>query len=62
MAKIRNTSGLDLIVPGLGGRLVPAGAVVEVDDDSADSYTVCESMWARADKADKPADSEKGSK
>lgn len=57
--KIRNTSGLDLIVPGLGGRLVPAGAVVDVGDDVAGSYLVCDSMWTGVDKADK-ADSEKG--
>lgn len=50
MAKIRNVSGDDLVVPGLGGRLVPKGAVVDVDDAVVESYTVCVALWARADK------------
>ena len=33
MARIKNVSGEDLIVPGLDGRLVLSGQVVEVDDD-----------------------------
>lgn len=48
MAKIKNVSGEDLLVPGLGGRLVLAGAVVEVPDEEAESYTCQESNWALA--------------
>lgn len=55
MAKIKNVSGEDRLVPGLGGRLVLAGAVVEVPDEDAYSYTCQESNWAPADKAAKQA-------
>lgn len=51
MAKIKNVSGQDLIVPGIGGRLIIAGAVVEVPDADTHSYTCQESNWAPADKA-----------
>lgn len=50
MAKIRNVSGEDRIVPGLGGRLVLDGAVVDVPDDDTYSYTV-QALWAPVDKA-----------
>jgi hypothetical protein len=50
MAKIKNVSGEDLLVPGLGGRLVIAGAVVEVPDEVAESYTCQPPNWAPADK------------
>ena len=51
MAKIKNVSGEDRLVPGLGGRLVLAGAVVEVPDEDALAYTCQETNWAPADKA-----------
>lgn len=51
MAKIKNVSGEDRLVPGLGGRLVLAGAVVEVPDEDAFSYTCQEANWSPADKA-----------
>lgn len=51
MAKIKNVSGEDRLVPGLGGRLVLAGAVVEVPDEDAHAYTCQETNWAPADKA-----------
>ena len=47
MAKIRNVSGQDLLVPWLGNRLVFAGQVVDVED--AHPYTVQASTWAPAD-------------
>lgn len=47
--KIKNTSGEDLLVPWLGGRLVIAGAVVEVPADTVTAYTQQESTWAPAD-------------
>jgi hypothetical protein len=50
MAKIKNVSGEDLNVPGLGGRLVLDGAVIEVPDEDTYSYTCQESNWAPADK------------
>lgn len=53
MAKIKNVSGEDLLVPGLGDRLVIAGAVVEVPDEVADSYTCQKSTWASAEAATK---------
>ena len=48
MAKIKNVSGEDLLVPGLGHRLVISGAVVEVPDDDAESYTCQTTIWAEA--------------
>lgn len=51
MAKIKNVSGEDRNVPGLGGRLVLDGAVVEVPDEAVYAYTCQESNWAPADKA-----------
>ncbi len=51
MAKIQNISGDDLLVPGLGHRLVVSGAVVEVPDDEADSYTCQTGTWAVPTKA-----------
>lgn len=46
--KIKNTSGLDLIVPWLGGRLVMAGQVVDVPEGDVWAYTQ-QSGWAPAD-------------
>lgn len=51
MAKIKNVSGEDLLVPVLGGRLVVAGAVVEVPDELVESFTCQKPNWAAADKA-----------
>lgn len=51
MAKIKNVSGEDRLVPGLGGRLVVAGAVVEVPDEDTYSYTCQTTNWSPADKA-----------
>jgi hypothetical protein len=46
VARIRNISGEDRIVPWLGGRLVIDGAVVEVPDEDFEAYTCQESTWA----------------
>lgn len=46
MAKVRNVSGSDRIV---GGRLVLAGAVLEVPADEVWSYTCQEPNWVPAD-------------
>lgn len=46
MARIKNVSGEDRIT---GGRLVLAGAVLEVADEDVWSYTQQESNWAPAD-------------
>lgn len=46
MAKIRNTSGEDRLVPALGWVEVKAGAVVEVDDDDLAAYTDQVGIWA----------------
>lgn len=57
MAKIKNVSGEDLLVPGLGGRLVLAGEVVEVNDDEAESYT-CQGKTWKAHNPEPPKGSE----
>jgi hypothetical protein len=49
-AKIKNVSGVDRLVPGLGGRLVMADAVVEVPAEDVHAYTCQESTWAPANK------------
>ena len=52
--KIRNISGRDLLVPALGGRMVPDGAVIDVEDEGvAAGLLVCVEMWAQVapDKA-----------
>lgn len=54
MAKIKNVSGVDLVVPWLGDRLVLAGQVVEVPDGDVYAYTQQES-WDPADAAAKKA-------
>lgn len=54
MAKIKNVSGEDLLVPGLGDRLVIAGAVVEVPDEAAESYTCQASTWKAVSKSPTP--------
>lgn len=51
MARIKNTSGQDLLVPWLGGRLVVAGAVVEVPAEDVAAYTQQTATWEPADKA-----------
>lgn len=48
MARIKNVSGEDLTVPGLGGRLVLAGQIVDVLDDDAEAYTCQTVNWAVA--------------
>lgn len=50
MAKIKNVSGNDLIVPSLGGRLVLAGQVVEVPDEDVYAFTQQYPNWQPADK------------
>lgn len=45
MAKIKNVSGEDLVVPVLGGRLVQAGQVIEVPDELVYSFTQQEPNW-----------------
>ena len=49
MARIKNTSGQDRLVPWLGGRLVVAGAVVEVPAEDVTAYTQQVGTWAPAD-------------
>ncbi len=44
MTKIRNVSGEDRTVPSLGGRLVLAGQVVEVDEP--EGFTCQTDVWA----------------
>lgn len=51
--KVKNISGDDRFVPSLGGRLVMAGAVVDVDD--AGSFTCQEGVWEAVDKDAKAA-------
>jgi F420-0:gamma-glutamyl ligase len=51
MAKIKNVSGVDRILPNLGGRLCIAGAIVEVADGEVYGYTCQETNWKPADKA-----------
>lgn len=46
MAKIKNVSGVDREV---AGRLVLAGAVIDVPDDAVWSYTCQPETWAPAD-------------
>jgi hypothetical protein len=50
MAKIKNVSGEDRLVPSLGGRLVIAGAVVDVPTEDVYAYTCQEPNWAPANK------------
>lgn len=42
MAKVKNVSGVDRIVQG---RLVLAGAVLDVSDEDVESYTCQSSNW-----------------
>lgn len=49
-AKIKNVSGEDRLVPGLGGRLVIAGAVVDVPVEDVYAYTCQEANWSPANK------------
>lgn len=48
MARIKNVSGVDREV---AGRLVLAGAVIDVPDDAVWSYTCQPATWAPADDA-----------
>lgn len=50
MAKIKNVSGEDRVVPALGGRLVVAGGVVEVSDADVYGYTQ-QDVWEPVDDA-----------
>lgn len=52
MVKIKNVSGSDRTVPGLGGRLILAGAVVDVPEAEAESYLCQEANWAPVTVAD----------
>lgn len=54
MAKVKNVSGEDRIVQG---RLVLAGAVLDVPDEDVKSYTCQESNW-QAVKPSKAADND----
>lgn len=49
--KIKNVSGEDRIVPHLGGRLVLAGAVVEVPAEDVYAYTCQTPNWEPANAA-----------
>lgn len=49
--KIRNVSGEDRTVPSLGGRLVLAGAVVDVPLDDLYAYTCQTTVWQPHDTA-----------
>lgn len=51
MPQIKNVSGDDLVVPWLGGRLVLAGQVVDVDEGDVYAFTCQEPNWAPADDA-----------
>lgn len=44
--KVKNVSGVDLIVPALGGRLVMSGAVVDVPDELGENMTEQAPNWA----------------
>ena len=55
MAKIKNISGQDRTVPHLGGRLVLAGQVVDVDDEDAAAFLVQTEVWADPDAKPAPA-------
>ncbi len=50
MAKIKNISGDDRLVPALGYRLVIADAVVDVDDSSVDAYVCQPTIWQAVDR------------
>lgn len=50
MAKIRNISDDDRLVPDLGGRLVMAGQVVDVDDTDVHAFTRQVDVWAPVDQ------------
>jgi len=49
--KIKNVSGEARNVPGLGGRLVLPGQVVEFPADQVYNYTCQQGNWECADKA-----------
>lgn len=45
MAKVRNVSGEDRVVPELGWRTVAADEVVEVPEDRVDGYASQPTTW-----------------
>jgi hypothetical protein len=45
MAKIRNVSGEDLVVPWLGHRVVKADETVDVPDKDYDAYVCQPDTW-----------------
>lgn len=49
MAKVKNVSGSDFIVPALGGRLVLAGGTADVPDEDVYGYTAQVGNWSPAD-------------
>ncbi len=49
-AKIKNVSGEDRMVPSLGGRLVLAGALVDVPAEDVYAYTCQATNWSPANK------------
>lgn len=53
MAKIKNVSGEDRLVPWLGGRLVLDGQVVDVPDRDVPAYCCQTETWSPADAATK---------
>ena len=44
---VQNISGQDRTVPSLGGRLVLADAVIEVDEADAEGFLQQERIWSR---------------
>lgn len=55
MAKVKNISGEDLEIPSMGGRLVVAGQVIEVDADAVYGLTCQPATWEPADAEAKKA-------
>lgn len=55
MAKVKNVSGEDRTVPALGGRLVTAGASVDVEAEQVYGFTCQDAIWAPADAEAKKA-------
>jgi hypothetical protein len=50
VAKIKNVSGQDLIVPALGGRIVLVGQVVDVDAVNVYAFTCQPGNWLATNK------------
>lgn len=49
MAKVKNISGDDRVVPAADGRLVLAGTLLEVPVEDVYAYTCQETIWAPGD-------------